>query len=438
MLKISIKDKDSIFLRSLFGLILGTIMLGQISIMAITILDGTTPAGFAPGSPAGSYALSNIESVNLFNGNLNFTLPLLKSDGRGGADSGIVLPIASRWTNFYDPGIFNQDGSPRYFNPTPKYNWSPYMQFKPGYGPGTLLLRGEDILIGPCNDGQTRQNRYRLTFTAQNGTEFELRDTIFGGAPLTYQTGPPACNNGPLPSRGRTFITADGTAATFVSDSDIPVYSGFSANWQSRELYGILSFRDGTQYRVDNGLVTWIRDRNGNTNSYAYTNDRVTLITNSIGRQTTIEYGVNDVAPYGLCDRITFKGVGGQVRIIRVSYSQLGETLAPGFSLKTLDQLFPPLSPNNGPPHSQIFNGGVVSSVWLPDDGATTRRYRFFYNSYSEIARVELPTGGAYEYDWEGGAFDRCNIRYPQGEILRRVKERRVINENALMQTTRY
>ena len=36
------------------------------------VTDGTTPVGLKPGAPAGSYALSDFENVNLFNGNLNF------------------------------------------------------------------------------------------------------------------------------------------------------------------------------------------------------------------------------------------------------------------------------------------------------------------------------------------------------------------------------
>lgn len=52
---------------------------------AQTSTSGMTPAGLAPGSPAGSYALSGFEDVNLFNGNLNFNLPLLRIGGRGSA-----------------------------------------------------------------------------------------------------------------------------------------------------------------------------------------------------------------------------------------------------------------------------------------------------------------------------------------------------------------
>lgn len=66
-------------------------------------------------------------------------------------------------------------------------------------------------------------------------------------------------------------------------------------------------------------------------------------------------------------------------------------------------------------------NPTVVSSLWLPDG---QRRYRFYYNVYSELARVELPTGGAIEYDF-------ANVTNPYDGIYRRVTERRVYPDGA-------
>jgi hypothetical protein len=40
-----------------------------------TVTDGRTPSGMQAGAPAGSYALSEFDNVNLYNGNLNFRLP---------------------------------------------------------------------------------------------------------------------------------------------------------------------------------------------------------------------------------------------------------------------------------------------------------------------------------------------------------------------------
>jgi RHS repeat-associated protein len=59
--------------------------------------DGTTPLALSPGAPAGSYALSSFDNVNLYNGHLNFSLPLLTVSGRGGAQMTLPLPIERTW-----------------------------------------------------------------------------------------------------------------------------------------------------------------------------------------------------------------------------------------------------------------------------------------------------------------------------------------------------
>src|SRR2546430_1874740 len=48
-----------------------------------TATAGWTPLAQQPGAPAGSYALSGFDNVNLFNGNLNFRLPLMHVGDRG-------------------------------------------------------------------------------------------------------------------------------------------------------------------------------------------------------------------------------------------------------------------------------------------------------------------------------------------------------------------
>jgi hypothetical protein len=72
------------------------------------------------------------------------------------------------------------------------------------------------------------------------------------------------CNPGPHgPERGTTFVTTDGTSATFISDSTI--YDNLWAEEEER-IYpsGYLMTKDGTRFRIDYGKISWMRDRNGN------------------------------------------------------------------------------------------------------------------------------------------------------------------------------
>src|SRR5713226_9564998 len=62
-----------------------------------SVTDGTTPGALTPGAPAGSYALSGFDNVNLFNGNLNFNLPLDIVGGRGGVRVPISLFFERHW-----------------------------------------------------------------------------------------------------------------------------------------------------------------------------------------------------------------------------------------------------------------------------------------------------------------------------------------------------
>src|SRR5689334_6732375 len=71
-------------------------------------VDGITPQGIAPGSPSGSYSLSGFDSINPYNGNLDFHLPLLNINGRGDARTIMMLAINSKsWRVKHSSTIIN-------------------------------------------------------------------------------------------------------------------------------------------------------------------------------------------------------------------------------------------------------------------------------------------------------------------------------------------
>lgn len=388
---------------------------------------GTTPPSLTPGLPAGSYALSGFESVNLFNGNLNFHLPLLNVGGRGGAQIPLLLKIEERWR--VESSVNCGSCTPIFY---PSYNW--WTQYKPGYGPG--IMEGRAVTWGSrlCPNLETEipeTSLIRLTFTSSDGTEYELRDQLTGGAPQAVPDFP--CPPQHWFQRGTVFETADGSSATFFSctpdGTPIPLFDEDAGFFY---VSGVLLLRDGMRYRIDNNVVSWMQDRNGNrirffydtTDPQGHPDGRVTRIIDSLNRQITISYDVNAGQPYGICDQISFQGFQGFNRTIRISKDMMGNVLRPGFVKHSTQYLFPTLSGSDATP----FDTTVISAVWLPDG----RSYKFYYNDYGELSRLVLPTGGAIEYDW-GVGMNNSPVGgvVGNGQIYRRVRERRMYPDGA-------
>jgi RHS repeat-associated protein len=360
--------------------------------------DGSTPSGVAPGAPVGSYPLSDFDRINLYNGNLNFSLPLLHISGRGGVTDVVQLKLERKWRIIRGP-----------YSAYPVY--SGWQSTPVGYGAGALEGR---VANGMVECDQSNDTLLRLTFTAPDGTEYELRDQLLNGAPGVTSKDP-ACALFST-SRGRVFKTSDGSAATFISDVELTDGNGAGIHPS-----GYLMMRDGARYRIDTGKVSWQRDRNGNQIDFAYNSTlQATQITDSLGRVVTLAYYTQ---PGASPDQITYTGFGGTPRSILIRYTYLNQSMRAdyGTTAQSYHQLFPELSGASSSP----FNPPVVSSVELPDG----RSYYFRYNLYGELARVELPTGGAFEYDYQAGLVNGVTsgvMTAWDSQIYRRVVERRV------------
>jgi hypothetical protein len=243
----------------------------------------------------------------------------------------------------------------------------------------------------------------RLTFTAPDGTEYELRDTQTEGKPFGASGGDP-CQQNTVPttngSRGTAFAARDGSEVVFNSASPIVDTTSASATTAPAGPSGVLLFPNGSLYQISQGLVSYIRDRNGNEITFTYDapqyppTARVTQINDSLGRVVTIAYGgpIQATPPYH--DTIQFTGYGQAARQIVVTWGLLGQQLQSG-TLQTFPQLFPEFIYENG----NTFNQTVPASVTLPNN----LQYQFFYNPYGELTKVTLPTGGMYQYVWGSG-----------------------------------
>ncbi|HET8781231.1 MAG TPA: hypothetical protein VFM63_02345, partial [Pyrinomonadaceae bacterium] len=383
---------------SILAIILITVC-ASLNVNAQGSTDGTTPIGLTPGSPSGTYPLSDFDVVNLFNGTLNFRLPIYQVAGRGGAAYPITVRIEKKWTVYrhFEPGI-------GYFYYAESAWWS--QNVPPAFGIGNVQIRTgyREQPTGFPVEGLTR-----VTFTAPDGTEYELRDQLTNGQPKAPVAG--GFN------RGSVFVTADGTTATFISDSDI---HETEYGLEPPPADGYVKLKDGTQFRVDDGKIMWMRDRNGNKVTFGFDiYNRVTSVTDSLNRVVTITYPPS--VP-GFTE-ITFKGYGGANRTIKLSHTSLSNALRSDYTPLTGAQLFPEMHGVWG------YNGAVINYIELPDG----RTYQLRYNPYSELARVVLPTGGAIEYDYaagltNGAASGVFSHSFPPTEkyVYRRVIERRI------------
>ena len=397
-------------------LLLATVTL-NVNAQSTSVTDGTTPSALQPGAPNGSYSLSGFDNVNLFNGNLNFRVPLAAIGGRGEVSTSIMMPLERKW-RVIDIHLPQPDGSVNhlYMPATSLWKTLPVL-----YNPGGVEGRqaGSEIMTCPDNTDIYYESLTRLTFTIADGTEYELRDALTNGQPHSNA----ACNYSTPVSRGTVFVTADGTAATFISDTTI--YDQVIApGGGAFDVSGVLLLRDGTKYRVDSGRISWIRDRNGNKITYGYdANDRVITITDPLNRTINITYAAGAIT----YDQLSFKGFNGATRTLRVNYATLSTVLQSG-TVKTFRQLFPELS---GASTTTTFNPNVIASLTLPNN----QEYQFRYNAYGELARVVLPTGGAYEYSYTGGggyaSGTTCCSMEGGPTIYRVLTERRIYSDGS-------
>jgi YD repeat-containing protein len=463
--------------QSMTGRFFGLLLAAILTVASFLQVMAQTKPDSAAGKSAGSFSLSDFDAVNLYNGNLLFNLPLLIVGGRGQTGYSMGLNINSlHWTvesdsvggggtehiclrescgdkyivtvtnttvyetSYYtcvgsDPCVFNGstvsqidssivlDGTPlvgegglapefTYYSVSPSH----IQKVNPGYGPGVVRAvtdkKWTRTWRGTLTPGSALT---RIVFTAPDGSEYQLVDDQTNGQVRGGGT------TGAFPyNRGRNFHSIDGSAMTFISDADIiENFGGYLTGQITQNPSGYLLFSDGTRYRVVDGLIAWIRDRNGNQTNFSYGTDRrVDIVTDSLGRTATVEYGISGGGT-STYDRIKYSVSGEIDRYVKVWKDSLQNSLYGNEQIGTYGGLFSQYeqNPNDA---STIYNpSGKVKSVELPDG----RRYEIRYNSYGEIAAMILPTGGKIEYDYMPV--------YSLLQVQRRVKERRVFKSSA-------
>jgi hypothetical protein len=152
----------------------------------------------------------------------------------------------------------------------------------------------------------------RVTFVGFDGAEYELQDVALDGR-LVGAGGSPNCGQTTV-NRGKIFKTADGTSATFISDADI--YDLNVVPTMGETIRGLatgnLHLADGTTYRIEDSAVKWREDRTGNRINYTYQGNRLSQVSDSLGRVWDIIY-----TPEQYIDPVTGQTLDVRLRVIQ-------------------------------------------------------------------------------------------------------------------------
>lgn len=297
--------------------------------------DGLTQTAIAPGTPAGSYALTGLDNVNYYSGHLNVTIPLYHVGGRGKAGYDIVLPIDQRWS------IRNMSYE---VSGTTYARYAPLGDVLgeaavPLYMPGWMSVREMvdwDVAGYNCSGRSPvlGQSLRRLTFTESNGTEHDFVDAQTGGQPHVNTAN--NCGTDPASAdRGTVFNSTDATSMTFIADSSVSdvIFADFLPSGQTGPppgpgaVSGWLYFRDGTRYRIDSSVVSQIEDSNGNRVTISQpvlsNGQYTTTVTDPANREITVSRA--DLVS-SFQDVVEYPGSGTRRRI-NVNYALLGSCL---------------------------------------------------------------------------------------------------------------
>ena len=184
---------------------------------SVSDLDGLTPEGLEPGAPAGSYVLSGLDSVNLYNGSLNVVIPLLQIGGRGEAGYSMVAKYDAHWNGI---GVVNEYPC----SPVPcwAFNKAGWANWDYSYRPAAVAIRhlgqGAFGVTGTtCTVYQTTLTRVAVGLA--DGSEVMLVDAATSGRPQAASSSSGCSSQGF--DRGTAFVATDGSAMMFLADNHV-------------------------------------------------------------------------------------------------------------------------------------------------------------------------------------------------------------------------
>ena len=394
----------SIDLFRRFSLICGILII----VLCATLGRAQNPKQPARGfNPAGSYALSDVESINTTNGNVIFRIPLVSLPaGRGGLSAGVGLFYNSKiWETYSEQdGRFESHSYSSYLRPSQSGGWRYGIKYDL-----EIVQRNQEsaVIYHGCDDEYLSNWKVKMKFP--DGSEHTFRptgytdplgDNFFRRNPGGWDYGCPSQGDTHVIFTGMTYYSADGTfmRLTFEPDNDNDSYNN---PWT-------LSLPDGS--RVTSGGIGTperIYDRNNNyveIRTITYNNDPEAIeIVDQLGRHIVIEHVPATGRDYIHAWRFDQNGqlteliwtVQWQSIYVTNQYYANAEDIPTGTT-------FGP----NGTPLG-------ISQITLPTQMGPLS-YTFAYdtaiNSWGEVSSMTLPSGAQVKYQFSSNGFMAADV----------------------------
>ncbi len=370
---------------------------GQQSGPGVSYPDTAPQRGVAP---VGAYTFDKLETINKFNGNLTYSIPLTSMPlGRGGMTVPLNLVYNSGLYDFTYYYTYTQQYThfQTWLNQSLTSDISGGWRLTARYG---FYFESKPIAQGDlsCNSGA--ENRTSLLMP--DGSRHLLQFPGFqqgytsndGYYPWSYTGGAPGC-----PSSYHPALT--GTVNTFTSDG-----SFIRVSYNTSTGITVITLPDATTVTISSSGVETIADRNGNTVTDTLYQSTTTsgmyeLLSDPWGRTIKIQ---QPLTGYGYT--VTQAGFGG---------SPLTWTFGPAPNSSSTAFTFPYIVENSqtsGPVSisTQYTNatgsGGGTDQLQVPSDSSTPLTYSFQYGAKSGLLQtVALPSGATTTYSYECNDF---------------------------------
>ena len=373
---------------------------------------------------------------------MEFSIPIADFPGRGGMSMPLVFNYSSKVWRFELTG-YGQTETVKYTTNAPRY--------------------AEGSAAGWTSSfGNARIESYQEIYDCHGNPLGELQDGSSVPPPTSGESPQGYCGQGVYYINRLRIKLPDGSTQTLLKDDSVHDSGSDPISWAGTYLAtdgsrsrleltsnsgGILYLPDGSKYYFNSDHEGYkYEDRNGNVINF---NTSTRTWTDTLGRSLTSPLPLNLLEQYQTVGTQSFNMpglTGTSYRTYQMVWKNLGDS---SVLLDSNEQLAYDGNKNCpvgtsesnalffGSLETRIckysqFNPVVLTEIILPGPSGNQAKYKFWYNKYGEITKIQYPTGASerFEYDEVAGLAYKRDMVHDQtnrGVTDRWVKE----NDNA-------